>query len=163
MAAARAAALPAGAVVLDLDQVRPEIPEALAELREAIERERVLFEVGSGALDDIDRRTIGRVADGFGRMEAGAAALGARATLELVGRTDPTGSDSTNRALSQERAEAVLRALAVRGVPRSKASLRALGTGQPLGSSNPAERARINRSVSFQVSLEVGPGEESSR
>ena len=163
VAAARAAALPAGAVVLDLDQVRPEIPEALAELREAIERERVLFEVGSGALDDSDRGTIGRVADGFGRMEAGAAALGARATLELVGRTDPTGSDSTNRALSQERAEAVLRALAVRGVPRSKASLRALGTGQPLGSSNPAERARINRSVSFQVSLEVGPGEESSR
>jgi len=78
-------------------------------------------------------------------------------------RADPTGSDSTNQALSRYRAEAVLGALAARGVPSSAASLRAIGTSRPLPSSDPEERARINRSVSFHVSLGVGPGREPSR
>ena len=110
---------------LDLSGVTAEIPADLATIRETIERERVLFDVGSAALDATARSAVGRVADAFGRLEAGAAALGARATLELAGRTDPTGSDSTNQALSRYRAEAVLGALAARGVPRSAASLRA--------------------------------------
>ena len=70
---------------------------------------------------------------------------------------------STNQALSRYRAEAVLGALAARGVPRSAASLRAIGTSRPLQSSDPEERARINRSVSFHVSLGVGPGREPLR
>ena len=91
------------------------------------------------------------------------AALGARATLELAGRADQTGPDSTNQALSRYRAEAVLGALAARGVPRSAASLRAIGTSRPLQSSDPEERARINRSVSFHVSLGVRSRREPSR
>jgi OOP family OmpA-OmpF porin len=161
--AARAAGLPPGAAALDLEGVTPVVPSELTELREAIERELVLFAVGSAALERGDRGPLGRVADAFGRLEAGAASLGARAALELAGRTDPTGSDSTNQTLSQERAEAVLQALAARGVPRSAVSLRAVGTGQPFESADPAERARINRSVSFHVSLGPAPGRESSQ
>ena len=163
VAAARAAALPPGTTALDLEGVTVVVPSDLATIRETIERERVLFDVGSAALDAADRTAVGRVADAFGRLEAGAGALGARATLELAGRADPTGPDSTNQALSRYRAEAVLGALAARGVPRSAASLRAIGTSRPLQSSDPEERARINRSVSFHVSLGVGPGREPSR
>ena len=39
----------------------------------------------------------------------------------------------------------------------------AIGTSRPLQSSDPEERARINRSVSFHVSLGVGPGREPLR
>ena len=163
VAAARAAALPPGTTALDLEGVTAVVPSDLATIRETIERERVLFDVGSAALDAAARTAVGRVADAFGRLEAGAGAFGARATLELAGRTDPTGSDSTNEALSRYRAEAVLGALATRGVPRSAASLRAIGTSRPLQSSDPEERARINRSVSFHVSLGVGPGREPLR
>jgi OOP family OmpA-OmpF porin len=89
----------------------------------------------------------------FARLQAGAADLGVRAGLELVGRTDPSGADSTNRALSRSRAEAVLAALVARGVARNAIHLTAAGTTDPLTAAGPAERARINRSVSFVVSL----------
>jgi OOP family OmpA-OmpF porin len=99
----------------------------------------------------------------FGRLESGAAELEARASLELVGRTDPTGSDDTNQALARNRADAVLAALVARGVPRGAIRVSAVGTTRPLSASGPGEQARINRSVSFQVSLGVEPGREPSR
>ena len=162
-ATARAVALPAGAAALDLGGVTLEVPPALAELGERIARERILFDVGSAAPRGDARGTVKRVADAFGRLEAGAAGLGARATLELVGRTDPTGSDATNQELSRNRADAVLRLLASSGIPRAATSVTAVGTGRPLAGADPAESARINRSVSFQVSLGVEPGRERSR
>ena len=139
------------------------MPEALSRLKQEIEGEHVLFDVGSAAIRANARTVVTSVAERFGRVEAGAAALGIRATLELVGRTDPTGSDTANQALSRQRAEAVLAALAARGVPRSATSVRALGTTQPLPGDDPAERARINRSVSFAVNVGLQPGREASR
>jgi outer membrane protein OmpA-like peptidoglycan-associated protein len=146
--------------VLDLRGLRLEVPPALADLQQRLARERVLFDVGSAVPRGDARGTIERVADAFGRLESGAAALGARATLELVGRTDPTGSDAINQELSRGRAEAVLRLLAGSGISRAVTSTSAVGTSRPLAAADPAERARINRSVSFQVSLGVEPGRE---
>ncbi|HYL30543.1 MAG TPA: OmpA family protein, partial [Gemmatimonadales bacterium] len=96
------------------------------------------------------------VAASFRRLEAGAAADGAHATLELVGRTDLSGSDAANQALSRVRAEAVLAALAAGGVPAAAMRATGAGTGAPLAADDPAERARINRSVSFTVRLGWG-------
>jgi outer membrane protein OmpA-like peptidoglycan-associated protein len=163
VAGSRTATLPPGTAALDLAGVTLAIPPALAELRDTIEAERVLFEVGSAALGARARGIIEQAAGAFGRLESGAAALGARASLELVGRTDPTGTDAANQALSRDRAEAVLQALAGGGVPRSATSIEAAGVSRPIDSTDPAERARINRSVSFQVRLGVEPGQESSR
>ena len=93
---------------LDLSGVTPEIPAGLAELVREIEGERILFDIGSAVLDGEARGGIGRVATSLQRLDAGVALIGARATLELIGRTDPTGSDSANQALSRERAETVV-------------------------------------------------------
>jgi OOP family OmpA-OmpF porin len=159
-AGAQAVGLPAGTTVLDLRGLRLEVPPALGDLQERLARERVLFDVGSAVPRGDARGTIERVADAFGRLESGAAALGARATLELVGRTDTTGSDATNQELSRNRAEAVLRLLAGSGISRAVTSTSAVGTSRPLAGTDPAESARINRSVSFQVSLGLEPGRE---
>jgi OOP family OmpA-OmpF porin len=159
----RNTALLPGAAVLDLGRVTPEIPRALTQLKEAIERERVLFEVGSSRLDARGRSAIGRSAAAFGRLKAGGDAIGARATVVLVGRTDATGSDSANQALSRLRAVAVLRELAARGVPRSAMKLEAVGTSRPLESADSSRRSGINRSVSFQVGLDVNSGRGASR
>jgi len=159
-AGARAVALPAGTTALDLRGLRLEVPPALADLQQRLARERVLFDVGSAVPRGDARGTIERVADAFGRLESAAATLGARATLELVGRTDPTGSDAINQELSRGRAEAVLRLVAGSGISRAVTSTSAVGTSRPLAAADPAERARINRSVSFQVSLGVEPGRE---
>jgi len=151
--AAGRASLPAGVAALDLGGVRPEIPADLAQLVGEIEGQRVLFDIGSAKLGSEARGVIGRVASSLQRLDAGVALIGARATLELVGRTDPTGSDSVNQTLSQQRAETVVAALAVRGVLIGAARVSGVGTSRPLTGGTPDERARINRSVSFGVSL----------
>ena len=152
-ATARRASLPPGVSALDLSALAPETPPALAELEREIEQQRVLFDVGSAVLGPAARATAARVAASVVRLEAGAAAIGSRATLELVGRTDPTGSDSANQALSRVRAETVLAALTRLGVPAGAARVSAAGTSHPLLAGDPAERARINRSVSFEASM----------
>jgi OOP family OmpA-OmpF porin len=148
---------------LDLGGITSELPAALARLQREIEGERILFGVGSAALRGTAGAAVTRVAERFLRLENSAAALGARVTPELVGRTDPTGSDSANQALSRERADAVLGALAARGVSASATTVRALGTTQPLPGSDPAERARINRSVSLAVNVSPESGGEPPR
>jgi outer membrane protein OmpA-like peptidoglycan-associated protein len=150
---ANSAPLSAGLLALDPSGVTPEIPAELAQLVRDIEGQRVLFGVGSAELSGQARRVIGRVATSLQQLDARVALIGARATLELVGRTDPTGSDSANQTLSRGRAEAVVAALAARGVSTGAARVSGVGTSRPLSEGSPDERARINRSVSFGVSL----------
>jgi len=151
--AAGHASAPPGASAVDLRGVRPEIPADLAHLVREIEGERVLFQVGSAALDGQARDAIGRVATSLLRLDAGVALIGARGGLELIGRTDPTGSDAANQTLSQQRAEAVVAALAARGVPTGATRVSGVGTSRPLSESDPEQQARVNRSVSFGVSI----------
>jgi OOP family OmpA-OmpF porin len=152
----RNAGLLPGVSALDLSDVTPQTPAALQQLKHEIEAERVLFDAGSAVLGGSARNAVAAVAERFGRLEVDMAALGADATLELVGRTDPTGTDAANEALSRDRAEAVLTALATRGVSRTATRIAALGRTQPLPGGDPAVRARINRSVSFGVSIGLG-------
>jgi outer membrane protein OmpA-like peptidoglycan-associated protein len=146
---ARAAGLPAGVAALDLSGVTPDIPPELASRVAEVERERILFGVGSAALDGPARAALTRVAAALVRVQTAAAVLGANATIELAGRTDPTGTDAANQTLSRERAETVLAALAERGTSPADVRVTALGTTRPLAQGDPA----LNRSVSFTVSL----------
>lgn len=149
LATASRAGLPPGAGGLDLSGVTPDIPLELASRVAAVERERVLFAVGSAELDGRARAAVGRIAAALIRVQTAAAVLGAGATIELAGRTDPTGTDAANQALSRERAERVLTALAAQGTAPADVRVRALGTTQPLSRDDPA----LNRSVSFTVNL----------
>ena len=163
-ATARRRALAPGVAALDLSGVEPVVPAELAALQREVEGRRALFDIGSARLGRQARGAVAEVAAAFARLAASAQDLGVTAALELVGRTDPTGSDSTNQALSRYRSEAVLAALAARGVSRETARLIPVGTADPLPAGDPAERARINRSVSFVVSLGWnGAGQEPSR
>ena len=125
----------------------------LVALQRAIQRERVLFPVGSAVLSDSANEIVGRVAASLAPLDSAAAALGGRATIALVGRSDPTGSDATNAALSRLRVESVRAALASRGVDPARLEPRPVGAASPLAA-DPAERSAINRSVSFEVRVE---------
>ena len=65
-----------------------------------------------------------------------------------------TSSREFNRALGDQRAEQVARALARQGLPVEALQARGIGTQDPLPAANAEERARSNRSVSFSVRLE---------
>jgi len=149
--------LPPGVSWLDLSQVVVSLPDSLARLDSAIVRHRIMFAVGSPTLDGRARRASSAVARALLQLERALGGAGAHTTLELIGRTDPTGSDSVNQALSHQRAGAVAADLRLRGVPADVMSAHGVGTSDPLSAAGAADRATINRSVSFLLEARVAP------
>lgn len=117
-----------------------------------IESRRILFDPGSSSLTSVTTASLAGIVAAVHQM-AGAAAPGISITLELIGRTDPSGADETNVALAQHRVDNVAAWLEAAGIEPSGITRNAVATTDPLTSGDPAERARINRSVSFKVAL----------
>ncbi len=153
----------AGFSSVDLSGVEPGLPADMDSLRVAIEGVRALFSVGSNALDSTARGEIAAAAE---RVKALLAAAGRHhydVTLQVVGRTDPSGSESGNLALSRRRAVAVRDFLASLGVSATLLEPNASGSTNPLPASGPIDRARINRSVTFAVRARPSPGGNTPR
>lgn len=143
--------LPAGVGALDLDSVQaPLSPETTAEIA-SIEQRRVLFAVASARLSPLALAIIDSTARQVGAVNATLTAVGRHLELELDGRADPTGMDSTNQSLSADRAAAVRAGLVRAGIPATTLSAKALGSTSLLAADDPTIRARLNRSVSFIV------------
>lgn len=103
----------------------------------------VLFEAGGNELSSAAQ----------GRLDTVAQALAAYPDRNIVveGHTDATGSDATNQALSQQRADAVRQYLERRGVPADR--MRSVGRGEsaPVSSNDTAEGRATNRRVEVIV------------
>jgi len=67
--------------------------------------------------------------------------------IRVEGHTDSTGSDATNQALSQRRAEAVMNYLISRDIPQSRISAVGLGASRPVADNSSAEGRANNRRV----------------
>jgi len=141
----------AGIGAVDLSHVTPGLPADMEPIAVEIENLRVLFPAGSDALDQPALNTLARVA---GKLRAIATAADANRydlTMRIVGRADPTGAETDNLALSRRRAIAVRDRLLSLGVKASRLTVEATGSGDPIAADAPAERARLNRSVSFTI------------
>ena len=97
------------------------------------------------------------LAESMRRLADSLAAIDASVRVDLVGRTDPTGTDATNQSLANLRVDAVLRRLRASGVPAAMLNGRPVATAQPLPAADAEEQARINRSVSFEPVVFIGP------
>lgn len=151
----------AGVSELDLSPLQITVPQDVATLRSEIETRRVLFDVGSARLGAESLGLLDEIAPRLERLQREADALGYRVQVELVGRTDSSGTEETNRTLSEQRADSVLAALTVRGLEPDVVSMTGIGVTDPLAGADESARERLNRSVSFAVSLigwETGPG-----
>ncbi len=148
-------ALPAGVGSLDLSGVEPTLPDSLLALRHQIEDRLVFFAVASADPGPGSSEVLRKIAEAEITLSTAVAADGYQIGLEVVGRTDATGSDSTNRALSRLRAEAVKDRLVREGV--APAEMRPVGVDRsaPLPGKDDADRAARNRSVAFLVHLVV--------
>ena len=91
------------------------------------------------------------LADEIRDLSRSVAATGASLRIDLVGRTDPSGTDATNQSLAGLRVASVKGRLSELGVPAIMLNGRPLATAQPLRAADPGEQARINRSVSFEA------------
>lgn len=103
----------------------------------------VLFASGKATIMPSAQNSLTQVADALKQQT--------QATLRVEGHTDSTGSDSTNLALSKERAQAVASFLVDHGVPQDRLTTEGLGSSQPIAdNSTPAGRA-MNRRVDIVV------------
>jgi outer membrane protein OmpA-like peptidoglycan-associated protein len=105
--------------------------------------ENVKFETGSAKVSDDSKALISRINATLARC--------AETKIEIAGHTDSVGDASTNKTLSQRRAEAVADLLKSGGA--SAARLTAIGYGQekPLASNDTAEGRAENRRIEFVV------------
>ncbi|MDX2003436.1 MAG: DUF5723 family protein [Chitinophagales bacterium] len=76
------------------------------------------------------------------------------AKLVIAGHTDNVGSDALNLKLSQQRAEAVKKALMDRGVDGKKLIVEYYGETKPIASNDTAEGRQKNRRVEMKVIFE---------
>jgi outer membrane protein OmpA-like peptidoglycan-associated protein len=145
-----------GVAHVDLSAVRPTLPPGIDDLRRRLEAERVLFEPGSSTVTDAELADVPVLAATLRQLSDSVGGIGASLRVDLVGRTDPTGTDATNQSLAQLRVDAVMRRLRALGVPAAMLNGRPLATAQPLRAADADEQARINRSVSFEVAVTNG-------
>lgn len=71
--------------------------------------------------------------------------------IEVQGHTDNVGKDEINRALSQERADAVRRWLVQRGIPAAKLLAKGYGSTRPIATNDTEEGRQQNRRVQFLI------------
>jgi outer membrane protein OmpA-like peptidoglycan-associated protein len=104
----------------------------------------VTFTLGSSTLSDEARSTLDSVASGISGQQSGY-------LVEIQGFTDSTGSENINVALSQRRAESVLRYLVSKGVPLHRISIVGLGEANPAADNNTRDGRAQNRRVEVRV------------
>ena len=74
--------------------------------------------------------------------------------LTIKGYTDSTGSASTNKALSEQRAQAVRGQLASSGVPGDTISVLGMGPEAPVGDNKTPQGRMQNRRVEIEITVD---------
>jgi OOP family OmpA-OmpF porin len=154
---------PTGVAHLDLSQLSPEFPPEITQFKDLVEGERIRFNIGSAALLPAAWDQLRRIRDAIEELQVQAGSLFYHTDIELLGRTDSTGSNETNRVLSQLRADAVVGALVSLGVLEEIMQPMGIGTSEPVVADSPDTAAQENRSVSFVVRLTPAGTREGER
>lgn len=106
--------------------------------------DRLTFKTGSAELDmeksQAQIENIHRILEAFPNVQ-----------LKIGGYTDNTGSDETNRALSEARAEAVVAAVAALGADKSRMDAEGYGAQFPVASNDTEEGRAQNRRIDVRV------------
>jgi OOP family OmpA-OmpF porin len=143
----------ATAVTVDLPALAAQLPLppalCLARLAETVEADPILFDPGSADIEAGSGAVIDRLAEIMGRCPG--------TVVEIEGHTDAQGRESTNLALSQARAEAVLEALFERGVSYAMMRAKGYGEARPIADNGTEAGRALNRRIAFS---EVGPAPE---
>ena len=126
----------------------PDGPECVRRLNAALDHAKITFEPGSSTI----------AAEGAGAMDALAGAMKdcEEFRIEVGGHTDSQGRDEMNLALSQERAQAVVRALMDRRISVRNLTAKGFGETQPIADNETEDGREANRRIEF-VLLDTEP------
>ncbi len=145
----------------DLSDVELAPSDELNRMLREVEEVHVLFRLGSAELDPEPRTRVEALGPALARLLDLSRAEGYETAIELVGRTDTTGTEQTNRLLSRQRADSVRDALVAAGFEVPELETTGVGMSEPLRGEDPESTSRINRSTTFRVQLRpAGPASE---
>ncbi len=104
----------------------------------------VLFDTGRAELKSGANRTLDQLTTFLSQNQ--------ERTVQIEGYTDTTGSEQTNQALSERRANAVKNALVDRGVSNNRITARGMGPSSPVAGNDTASGRQQNRRVEIVLS-----------
>lgn len=105
--------------------------------------DKVQFATGTATLKDTSKEQLQRIAKIVKAYEG--------VNFELQGYTDNTGSEQTNTAVSQSRAESVKAFLISQGIPESRLTAKGLGPQNPRGDNATASGRQLNRRTEIKA------------
>src|ERR1700733_3751194 len=127
--------------------------QQLNTLKSTLESIVLLFPLGRAELDAGQEANLTKAAKNIRDLVAQAAPLHQIVTVDLVGHTDITGVEASNLPLSRQRADQIRAALLRNGIKSATLLPRGVGTSQPLRDEGTEEGRRLNRSVTFRITL----------
>jgi outer membrane protein OmpA-like peptidoglycan-associated protein len=147
----------AGISKLDESHLQNSNLQQLHALKNTVEAAVLLFPLGRAKLEADQETNLAQSEKNIRDLLAQAVPLRQTVTIELVGHTDITGVEAANLPLSRERADEIRVALLRNGVKSANLLPRGVGTSQPLHDEATEEGRRLNRSVTFKITLSPLP------
>ncbi len=123
--------------------------------KDALEQQVLRFPLNSAQLGSEQLIRLDDVEALLVSLQEHAASTGQKFVLEVRGHTDPTGNEDRNATLSQQRADAVVKALTDRGISRAMIRTVALGSREPVRRNVAAYLTDLNRRVNFRVIVDA--------
>jgi outer membrane protein OmpA-like peptidoglycan-associated protein len=145
---ARAPLIPGISAVDDKDLNDENSP---GRLKAALESRIVLFDVARAEISSRQEASLAQASHEIRALLQQAQTSRANVVVEVVGRADSSGAESTNVLLSQQRAENAVRGLVRLGIPPGFLRATGLGLSSPLRPETDEQNRQYNRSVTFRV------------
>ena len=126
-------------------------------LKDVIQSAIVKFPVGSSEIPADELESLRRLTPKIEALFQHAAALQRDVVLDVIGHSDSTGQEATNRPLSRNRADRVRAQLTNDGLLRGNLQPVGVATAEPLRSEDSEEGRQFNRSVTFRIAPRGAP------
>jgi outer membrane protein OmpA-like peptidoglycan-associated protein len=136
---------------VDVGQLTDTDQAEFARLQRVVQSLVVRFPVSSSTPLPGEMASLDRLASQVKLLFGKAQLLHRQVQLELVGHSDSSGEEATNRPLSQSRADRVLGELLRDGINRAELRSRGVAAAEPLRPEENEEGRQYNRSVTFSV------------
>jgi len=128
-------------VLASANEMTPEICEN--RLSEAATTGRVSFQKGSHEVAESSRPMLEKVADIVNECEG--------MTITVEGHTDSVGAESSNKALSERRADSVAKYLVKMGLSENRVNAEGRGETTPIAPNDTADNRAKNRRIEFHA------------
>jgi outer membrane protein OmpA-like peptidoglycan-associated protein len=152
----------AGVSKVDESHLQNSNLQELNVLKNTLESVVLLFPLGRAELDAGQETNLTQAEKNIRDLVAQAAPVHQSVIVELVGHTDITGVEAANLPLSRERADQIRADLLSHGVKSATLLPRGVGTSQPLHDEDTEEGRRLNRSVTFKITLAPLPAADAA-